>query len=49
MKTITDRNIVLTFADKETANQIKLICKRKGTTIEDYILITLNGMNNFHV
>jgi len=38
MKTITDKNIVLTFADKETADCVKLVCKRKGTTIEDYII-----------
>ena len=35
---ITDKNVVLTFADKETADYVKLVCKRKGTTLEDYII-----------
>ncbi len=35
---ITGKNIILTFADEETANYINTICKRKGTTLEDYII-----------
>jgi len=33
--------ICLIFADKETADYIRLICSRKSTTIEDYIVDNL--------
>ena len=38
MTKITGKNIVLTFADKETVDYIQLVCRRKGTTLEDYII-----------
>ena len=38
MTKITDKNIILTFADKEIVDYIKLVCKRKGTTLEGYII-----------
>lgn len=30
--------IILTFADKETAEYVRLVCRRKGTDLESYIL-----------
>jgi len=33
-----DNQIVLTFADKETADYVRIVCKRKGTTLEQYII-----------
>jgi hypothetical protein len=30
--------IVLTFADDDTADYVRNICRRKGITLEDYIL-----------
>jgi hypothetical protein len=29
---------LLTFADKETADYVKLVCRRKGTSLESYIV-----------
>jgi hypothetical protein len=30
--------LLLTFADKETADYVKTVCRRKGTSLESYIL-----------
>jgi len=30
--------ILLTFADKETADYVKMVCRRKGISIPDYIV-----------
>jgi hypothetical protein len=30
--------ILLTFADKATADYVKLVCRRKGTGLESYIV-----------
>jgi hypothetical protein len=35
---LEDRQIVLTFADKETIDYVKLVCRRKGTSLESYIV-----------
>ena len=32
---------LLTFADKETADYVKLVCRRKGTSLESYIVDNL--------
>jgi len=33
-----NKTIILKFKDKETADYVRLICKRKGITLEDYII-----------
>ncbi len=33
-----ENQIVLTFEDKETVDYIKTVCRRKGITLEGYIL-----------
>jgi hypothetical protein len=35
---IKSNQILLTFADKETADHVKLICRRKVTSLESYII-----------
>lgn len=30
--------LLLTFADKETADYVKLVCRRKSTSLESYIV-----------
>jgi len=34
----TSKNIFLTFKDAETADYVKTVCRRKGITLESYIL-----------
>lgn len=34
----SENTILLTFADKETVNYVKLVCRRKGTNLEAYIV-----------
>lgn len=35
---MTENTIRLVFADKETADYVRLVCTRKGITLEDYII-----------
>jgi len=37
-KKIPENQIVLSFKDKETADYVRLVCRRKGTDLESYIL-----------
>lgn len=35
---IKENQILLSFADKETADYVRLVCRRKNTNLESYIL-----------
>jgi hypothetical protein len=35
---MNENTITLTFANKEMANYIRLVCTRKGVMLEDYIV-----------
>ena len=35
---MNNKQIVLTFTDKETADYVRLVCRRKSITLENYII-----------
>jgi hypothetical protein len=42
---MTPTQLLLTFADEETADYVKLVCRRKGISLESYIVDNLEWDN----
>ena len=47
-KKISENQILLTFANKDIADYVRLVCRRKGTDLESYIVDNFewDGMPN---